>query len=180
MRIEADAVIPFPREQVFTTYRDELPRLVAGLPRIQRIDVQERREENGEVVLHNVWYADTKVPTVIAKILPPVFSWNDHARHDGKTFVSKWRIESHVFPEAVRCEGVNTFVDLGGKTRFEMVGEIRIDVGRVKLVPELLADGIGGTVERFIVRQITSSLTGTADALTDYLEDGGRDTLPTI
>jgi len=61
-----------------------------------------------------------------------------------------------------------------------VVGQIRIEVGRVKLVPELLAEGIGGTVELFIVRQITSSLTGTADALTDYLEDGGRDTLPTL
>jgi len=170
MRIEADAVIPFPRDLVYATYRDELPRLVDGIPRVRSIEVESRREDGDVVELVNVWTATGNVPKVIEKILPDVLSWHDHVRHDASTYESSWRIESHVFPEAVACTGKNVFVDLGGRTRFEMGGEIRIDVGRVKLVPELLVDGIAGAVERFMVRQITNSLVSVADALTEYLE----------
>ncbi|MCA9614165.1 MAG: hypothetical protein KC586_15525, partial [Myxococcales bacterium] len=67
--------------------------------------------------------------------------------------------------------GENRFVDLGdGRTRVEVLGEIRVDLGKVRMVPELLASSVSSVVERFLVRQITPNLISVSDALSDLLD----------
>ncbi len=168
MRIEADVVIDHPREAVFHAYRDLLPTLVDALPRIKRIEVESRAEEGSIVELVNVWYGAAKIPAVAEKLLPPVLSWHDYARWDAEEWRCEWRLESHAFTDAVVCSGQNTFVDLGGRTRVEFVGSINIDLTKVK-VPELLAQPISNSVERFFVRQITPNLLSVSDAIADHL-----------
>lgn len=171
MRIEADAFIDHPVDEVFRAYRDELPILVSGLPRVREIVVESREEADGVVHLINLWKGAAKVPAVAAKVLPPMVSWHDHASWDAQTRRCTWRITSDIFPEAVRCEGENVFVDTGGRTRVEVRGDIRIDLSKVRLVPELVAGSIASAVEGFLVRQITPTLTSVSDALADYLDD---------
>ena len=52
MRIEADSVLPFPRERVFRAYRDELPAFTAYLPNVRAIEVKARKEQGPIVELH--------------------------------------------------------------------------------------------------------------------------------
>jgi len=170
MRIEADAVIDFPRDVVFRTYRDELPRIVEGLPRIKEIVVEERSDDGPITELTNLWKGSARVPASAEKVLPPMVSWHDHARWDERTFQCHWRIESHVFPEAVRCEGENNFVAIGDRTRVEIRGEIRIDLSKVRVVPDLVASPIATAVERFLVRQITPNLLAVGEALSEHLD----------
>jgi hypothetical protein len=47
MKLEADARIAFPREVVYSTYRDRLPALVPYLPNIKGITVQKRGGSGG-------------------------------------------------------------------------------------------------------------------------------------
>jgi len=171
MKIEADAVIDFPRDVVFRTYRDDLPRIVEGLPRIKEIVVEERTDDGPIAHLTNLWKGSARVPASAEKVLPSMVSWHDHARWDERTFQCHWRIDSHVFPEAVRCEGENNFVAIGDhRTRVEIRGEIRIDLSKVRVVPDLVASPIATAVERFMVRQITPNLLAVGEALSEYLD----------
>jgi hypothetical protein len=171
MRIEADALIEHPRDAVFRAYRDDLPSLVESMSRIRRIEVESRRELGPVVELVNVWHGSGQIPAVAEKILPPVLSWHDYARWDESDWTTSWRLRSHVFPEAISCEGENRFVDLGdGRTRVEVVAEMRVDLGKVRMVPELLASSVSSVVERFLVRQITPNLISVSDALSDLLD----------
>ncbi len=169
MRIEADAVIEFPRDVVFRAYRDELPAIVEGLPRIKEIVVEERTDDGPITQITNLWKGSARVPVSAEKVLPPMVSWHDHARWDESTHQCQWRIESHVFPEAVRCEGTNEFVAIGERTRVEIRGEIRIDLSKVRVVPDLVASPIASAVERFLVRQITPNLLAVGEALSEHL-----------
>ncbi|MBX3246196.1 MAG: hypothetical protein KF901_03360 [Myxococcales bacterium] len=172
MRIEADALIEHPRPEVFRAYRDRLSALAESMPRIKRIDVESRSEDGSIVELVNVWYGAAKIPAVAEKVLPPVLSWHDYARWDETTWRATWKLRSHAFPEAVSCEGENRFVDLGdGRTRVEIVGEIRVDLSKGGVVPELLASPVSSAVERFLVRQITPNLLSVSDALADLLDE---------
>ena len=175
MRIEADAVIDHPRPAVFRAYRDRLPQLVEGLPRIRSIEIEERTEDGPIVRLTNVWYGAAKIPSVAEKVLPAVLSWHDYAVWDESALRAEWRLESHAFPEAVQCAGENVFVDLGdGRTRVEIAGEIRIDLTKVRVMPELIAGKVSEAVERFLVRQITPNLLAVSDALADHLDGVGE------
>ncbi len=180
MKIEADAVIEQPRDVVFRAYRDGLGALVEHLPRVKRVEVESRKESGLVVELVNVWYGSAAIPSVAEKILPPVLSWHDYARWDEETWTATWRLESHVFPEAVTCYGENRFIALAGRrTRVEISGEIRIDLSKMKVLPELVAGPVGATIERFLARQITPNLLAVSDAIEDYLEAMGRPTQPT-
>ena len=178
MRIEADAVVPHPRELVFRTYRDDLPRLVDAMSHVNSIDVEKRTVDGPIVSLTNVWAASGPIPVLAQKVIPKVVTFRDYAQWDETDFTAQWNIESGFMKEAVRCTGTNAFVDLSGRTRFEMQGEIRIDLGRIMLMPEVVTDGIANAVEKFLVRQITSSLVSVADALTQYL--GQTRTQPSV
>ena len=169
MKIEADALIDFPRDLVFRTYRDELPQIVEALPRVKEIVVEERRQEGRITYLQNLWRGSAQVPAAAAKVLPSMVSWQDHAAWDSSRYSCEWTIESHVFPEAVRCSGENRFVDLGDRTRVEIRGEFRIDLSKVGKVPDLVASPIASAVERFLVRQITPNLLAVSEALSEHL-----------
>ena len=65
MRIEADVVIPFPREAVFRAYRDELPQIAAFIPNVRSIEVRARSEEGSIVTLHNVWHGGGDIPAAV-------------------------------------------------------------------------------------------------------------------
>ena len=176
MRIEADAVIPFERELVFRTYRDEMPRFVEYFPNVRSIVVREREDTDGVIRLLNEWSGGGEIPDAVRSFVPDdLLTWDDHATWDPEAWECRWQIETHAFREAVSCSGRSRFIELdGGRTRMEMIGEIGIDLKRVKHVPDLIAGSVGRKVEQFLVRGITTNLTAVSDALTRYLQDQQR------
>ncbi len=175
MRVEADAIVPFPRLRTFLAYRDEMPAFVRFLPNVKRIVVEERDETPDEVRLRNVWHGGGEVPAAFrAFISEDVLSWTDHARWREGDWLCTWRLETHALREAVRCEGTTRFVELSGdRTRVEIRGELAIDLARVPGIPSFLAGSLGRKVEQFLVKQITPNLTGVTDALTRHLNEAG-------
>jgi len=173
MRIEADAVIPFERELVFSTYRDEMPRFVDYFPNVRSIVVKDRTEDGPIVKLVNEWTGGGELPEAVHGVVTSkLLSWTDHATWDHEAFECRWDIETHAFREAVSCSGINRFIELdGGRTRLEMTGQIGIDLTRIKGIPDLIAGSVGRKVEQFLVRGITTNLTAVSDALTRYLQD---------
>ncbi len=176
MRIEADSVLPFTREHVYATYRDELPQFTEYLPNVRAIEVKSREQgDDGVVKLLNVWHGGGDIPVALRKLLDEkVLSWDDHATWDQAAWTVAWDIRTHAFTEAVSCHGKNSFIELsGGRTRLEIHGDISIDIKKVKGIPSMLAGTIGKTVESFLVKQITANLTSVSDALSRYLKEKG-------
>lgn len=189
MQIEADAVIPYPRELVFRTYRDDMPLLVEFLPNVQQIDELDphadrpgapddhggdgdgETDANTPVQRSHVWHGGGEIPVAVQKVIKDsVFRWEDHGRWDNNAYECDWSIHTHAFAEAVSCVGRLRFVDLGERTRLEIEGAMRIDLSRVAGLPAFLAGGLARTVEQFVGRQITANLLGVSDAITRYLE----------
>jgi hypothetical protein len=172
MEIRADASIPFPRDVVFTAYRDDITKVLAYLPNVRQIDVSSRKDDGPITELVNVWHGGGEIPAAARAILSnSMLSWTDYATWNKDDLTCHWRIQTHALTEAVHCEGYNVFKDGGaGKTLLEIRGKIEIDAKKIKGVPGFLAGKVGRTVEEFLGNRIQPNLLETARGLTRYLE----------
>ncbi|MBX3184220.1 MAG: hypothetical protein KIT72_01745 [Polyangiaceae bacterium] len=182
MELNADADIPFDRARVFRAYRDELPKLVEFLPNIRRIDVVSREEpEPGVVEISNVWHGGGELPSAARVVLSDsMLGWRDQARWSEADYTCSWSIRTNSFTEAVRCEGVNRFVETEAGTRFEIRGVIEIDASKIAGVPKLLRSGINKTVTEYVCRKVTPNLIEVSRGLTRYLERQAKTSLATL
>ena len=179
MHLEADAVIPYSREIVFRTYRDELTTLVEFLPNVReihRISAEGSPAADGSETnaMTHEWLGGGEVPVAIQRIIDDsVFRWVERVIWDESRFVAKWEIQTEALKGAFRCVGRHTFVELEESTRLETSGEMHLDLatlagGRVAL-PGFVADGLGRALQQLVARQIGTNLLNVSDALTRYL-----------
>lgn len=174
MELRADAHIPFPRDVVFAAYRDDITKVLAYLPNVRSIEVKSRTENGPLVELVNVWHGGGEIPAAARAVLSEaMLSWTDYATWNTDKLRCDWRIETHAFTEAVRCEGFNLFLEDGSpdKTLLEIRGSIQIDAKKIKGVPGFLAGKVGRTVEEFLGGKIQPNLVETAKGLTRYLQE---------
>jgi hypothetical protein len=172
MKIEADARISFPRELVFSTYRDRLPELVPHLPNIKKITVQKRDDDGAGISkLLNLWEARGEIPKVAQAIIKPeMVAWLDHALWNQNDWTCEWRTEPRMFTENIRCEGKNQYVVDGDRTILQIRGVLEIDLEGVPGVPKFLASRVAPHVEKFIVDLLKPNLISVADGLQKFLE----------
>lgn len=172
MEIRADAPIPFPRDRVFATYRDEIAQLLPYLPNVRAIEVKSRREEGPIVHLVNEWRGGGDIPGPLRAVLSDaMLSWVDHASWNSESLRCDWRSETQAFAEALRCSGYNLFVEDGpGKTLLEIRGTIEVDAKRIRGVPSFLAGKVGRALEEFLGGRIETNLIETAKGVTKYLQ----------
>ena len=171
MKLEADAQIPFPREVVFSAYRDRLTELVPHLPNVAAIAVESREETNGRTKFVNKWTAKADVPTVLKGIISAdAISWIDRAEWDSDAWTCAWETEPSVFTNNVKCGGVNTFYEENGKTRLEIRGELQVDPKGIPGVPNFLASRVAPAAEKFIVNLIRPNLISVAGGLDSFLK----------
>lgn len=174
MRLEADARIAFPRETVYSAYRDRLPELVPYLPNVRAIRVERRDDYPGEgrAELVNVWEAQAEVPKLLQSFVKPdALGWVDRAEWNGPLWTCDWRIEPRVFTDNVRCWGKNTYREVGPEeTVLEIRGELEVDPSGIPGVPKMLAGKVAPSVERFVVNLIRPNLLSVAEGLERFLE----------
>lgn len=171
MEIVADAVIPFSRELVYTTYRDRLPELVDYLPNVDAIEVLESRREGPLLHLVNRWVGSARVPRFMRHAIKPEWlSWNDIAVWYDDEWACEWRIDNPRLERQVRVSGRNTFVEESpGRCRFEIRGELHLDGTSLPGVPSLIGRRLAPQIERFIVALIRPNLIKTADGVRRFL-----------
>ena len=175
MKLEADARIAFPREVVFSAYRDRLAELVPYLPNVRSIEVQERTDSVGGVEgrtnMVNIWSANADIPKLLQGVVPPdAVKWTDRAEWDQSLWTCKWQIEPAVFTRNVRCGGLNTYREENGQTLLEIRGHLEVDPTGIPGVPRLLAGKVAPMVESFIVNLIKPNLVSVADGLGQFLK----------
>ncbi|MEO1272206.1 MAG: hypothetical protein AAFX99_29265, partial [Myxococcota bacterium] len=73
MKIHVEDTIRYPRDIVFTTYRDGMAPLADYLPNIDSIEVKEREDnDDGTVRLLNVWKASSsEIPSIVRPFIDP-------------------------------------------------------------------------------------------------------------
>jgi hypothetical protein len=176
MEIRADARIPFPRDIVFATYRDEITDLLPYLPNVRSIEIKSRKQDGNVVEFVNEWRGGGDIPAAVRAVLSEsVLAWTDYATWREDAMCCDWRTETHAFTDAVTCKGSNRFVAEGeGQTLLEIRGSLEIDAKKIRGVPSFLAGKIGRTVEEFLVAKIQSNLVETAKGLVKYLEERER------
>lgn len=176
MKLEADSRLSFPRELVFSTYRDRLPQLVPYLPNVKAITVQKREDapggQQGVAKLVNLWEAKGDVPKPAQAILKPEsLAWLDHATWNENDWTVEWRVETKMFTENVHCKGKNQYVVLpDGGTRLEIRGDLTVDLKGVPGVPKFLAGTIAPIVEKFVIALLTPNLVSVAKGLEQFLQ----------
>jgi hypothetical protein len=174
MEIKADVTLPFPRERVFTTYRDRLIDLTDFLPNIRSIRVTKREEVGDEVRLVNEWTGGGDIPKAALAVLKDgTFRWTDYATWKASSHTVEWRTEVGAFPGVVQSSGFNRFVEMHHATRLEIRGVLVCDASKLPGVPRMLANSLNGPVERFLVGQVQVNLTEVAKGVGRLLE---RDT----
>ena len=160
MEIKAEVTLPYPRERVFSAYRDRLPELVEYLPNIQSIRVRERKElEGGIIELVNEWAGGGDIPAAARSVIKEsMLRWTDYARWLPDRFVCEWRTEVHAFPGAIKSSGKNSYLATPTGTRLEIRGDLVCDASKIPGVPRLLAGTVGSAVEKVLVSSIATNL----------------------
>jgi hypothetical protein len=176
MELRADARLPYPRDLVFATYRDDITKVLAYLPNVRNIEVKSQKEEGPLSELVNIWHGGGEIPAAARAVLSEsMLSWTDYATWNREKLRCDWRIETHAFTEAVHCAGFNVFLEDGpGKTLLEIRGVLEIDARKIRGVPGFLAGKIGRTVEEFLGHKIQPNLVETVRGLTRYLEEKSK------
>jgi len=171
MFISVDTRIPFDRALVYATYRDHLIDVVPYLENVRGIEVKSRRVENGQISLVNEWHGGGDIPAAARAILSDaMLSWTDVAVWNEATFSTDWHITTHAFTEAVRCSGINRFLEDGAGTLIESRGQMTIDPKQIHGVPHFLSGTIASVVEDYLSKKIGPNLQQTGDAVRRYLE----------
>lgn len=171
MELRADARIPFSPAVVFAAYRDHIEDLLPYLPNVRGIEVQSRRDEPPVTAVVNIWQGGGDIPAAVRAVLGDSLSWIDYATWNADTLKCEWRTETKAFSEALRCAGLNAFLDDGaGKTLLEVRGTLELDATKIRGVPRFLAGKVGRTIEEFLGGKIQANLVETAKGLGKYLE----------
>lgn len=171
MQLSADATLPFPRPLVFGAYRDHLVDVVEYLPNIRAIEIKSRKDDGPIAELLNVWHGGGDIPAAARAIISEaMLTWDDHARWDERDWTCHWRIVTHSFTEAVKCEGINRYFERDGQTTLEIRGALTIDAKKIRGVPSLIAGSVGRTVEDFLGKKIQPNLVEVTVGVQRYLE----------
>lgn len=172
MQFSLKDAIPFPRAQVFSAQRDQMPELVPYLHDIESIVVEERVDEGKVVKLVNLWKAKgADIPKAARSFVKPdMLRWTDYATWDEEAWQCEWKLILGFLPDAIDCSGVTAFAESNGRTTVTITGDITIHADKIG-VPRMLAKKVGATVEKFVIGMIKPNLQKTNEGVTAYLRD---------
>jgi hypothetical protein len=171
MNISAGTVVPFPRDLVYTTYRDKLLALIPYMPNVRSITVKHRREEENRVFCENEWHGGGDIPAVARAFLSErMLIWTEYNIWDNTEFSLEWRIQTHAFTKAVHCSGKNDFLEQGESTLIRTHGKLIINPKKIEGVPAFMVKQVAQIVEEFLGQKIKPNLLQMGEGVRRYLE----------
>lgn len=175
MKLEVVAEIAYPREKVFTAYRDHLPEMVPYLANVRAITVTSRTDEAHVAKLLNRWKGGGEIPAAVRKFLSEgMLEWDDLATWDQQRWICEWQTIVPAFKESVDARGHNTFTEKSATvTQLRIEGDLKVDAGKIRGVPRLLAGTIGPMVESFLVATIKPNFVAVAKGVEKFLASRG-------
>jgi hypothetical protein len=171
MIISANTHLAFPRDLVYTTYRDRLADLVPYITNVTAIQEKSRQEKEGKIHCVNEWHGGAEIPAAVKMFLSEgILSWTEYAVWDPSDFTLEWRIEPHLFTKAVRCSGKNSFLDRDNNTVIENRGSLKIAPSQLQEIPPFLRGQVAKIAEEFLGKQIKPNLNQMTEGIAKYLD----------
>lgn len=171
MLITAEAIVPFPRSLVYTTYQDKLVELVPYMPNVHSVEVKSRRQENERIYCVNFWQGGGRMPLAVKAVLgEAMLSWTEYATWDESNFTLEWRIETHAFTKAVYCAGKNCFLENNDTTIIATRSELRIDPEQIEGFPQSFMGQIVSVIENFLEKKIVLNFIQMSEGIDNYLK----------
>ncbi|HLI96037.1 MAG TPA: hypothetical protein VKT72_08125 [Candidatus Baltobacteraceae bacterium] len=167
------AVLPFPRDSVARTIRDDLQNLVPLLTDIRAITPVERKKNaGGTLLLVNRWETFIKVPQAVREAAGKPIAWLDYATWTADGNCS-WKVEPGLFTERIQCAGQTRFESaMGGRgTRIAFAGSIDVGLSGVASATQLAVISV---VEFLAVGVIPRNFQRLAQAARQYLAENER------
>ena len=173
MNFKTVNVIKHPINRVWTTMRDDLPKLVDLLGDIESITLELYEKESHICKVVNIWKARPPLPQSIARHLDSdMFVWTDRAEWNEKAMECFWSIEPHHFRDIVRCSGSTKFDSaMGGRgTRVTFSGNFEWNNQNLPGMSNALEETVYKGVEALIRNLIPKNFRKITDALTRHLD----------
>lgn len=173
MKFSIKESIPFPREQVFSAQRDQMPELTSYLNDIDSITVESREDDGAVTKLVNLWVAGgTDIPAAARSFVKPeMLRWTDYATWNQDEWKCEWNLVLGFLQEAVSVSGVTTFAESNDRTTVTIAGDITIKADKIPGVPRFMAGKVGPVVEKFVINLIKPNLKKTNEGISNYLRD---------
>jgi hypothetical protein len=171
MDLQSDAVIAFPKLDVFSTYRDCTLAISKLLPDVRGVEIRSRTEDGPIIEIVSDWRGGGDIPAIARAVLSEgMLAWTDHTRWNSETLSCDFRTETRVLTDAFRCQGKTLFSDDGsGATRMSVRGTLSIDASKIRGIPGFLAGRVGRAIEEAIGGSIRRNLVATGKALATLL-----------
>lgn len=142
IKISVDSKVSFPRDLVYSTYRDNIIDLGLSLPNVRSLKLKSRQETEEEVQLMLEWHGGGDIPAVAKALLSEeLFIWTEYDVWNNNEFTVDWRIETHAYQEAVFCAGKNVFLAQDNCTLGKFVHWVE-DLLSKKIEPNLVQMGV--------------------------------------
>ena len=173
MEFNTVSMVKHPVGDVWTSMRDELPRLADHMDDIERICVESSRQNGSVFRVVNVWQAAPKLPSNIASHLDPeMFCWTDHAEWQESEQECRWRIEHHLFGDSFSCAGRTQFKPaMGGRgTRITFSGTFELNRKKLPQVLSVLEDPVLKIVESMLIKLIPKNFQKITAAIDKHLD----------
>lgn len=167
MIIESIDYLDRPADEVYPLVRDHLTELLPYLPDVESIEQKSYvRESDDRVRVVNIWKAKAKVPSFVAKMIPPdLFVWTDRALWKSEDYSVDYELEGFCY----RVTGTNTFGPKDGGTELRISGTVEIYPEKLK-IPKLLWKKAYPMIEGSIKNAVQPNLTSLARGLRAYFE----------
>lgn len=163
----------FHLEQAFSAPVDDVARaftdpgyyqLLAGLPKLGRPEVLERREDGDRVYLRVRYRFTGDLSGAARRVVDPArLTWVEHATHDLAHHEVEFRMVPDHYGGLLRSSGRYTFRDEAGGTRRVVDGEVVVKVPIV-----------GGAVERAIVSGLSEHMAEEVGVVERWVAGGDR------
>lgn len=149
MNFRLDIAYAADADALAAAYADpDLYAAFAGLPRADRPDLLERRDDGDAVVLRVRWrFSASLAPAARRVIDPDRLSWVEESRHDLRRRTVTFRMVPDHYADRFSCSGTYRFEPSGSGARRVVEGDLRVK-----------APLVGRTVERAIVSGLEEQL----------------------
>lgn len=168
-----EEVLPYPAEQVFYTFRDQLEAYASLAPNVRSVKIMRRTEHSPkETEIEAQWQGSGDIPLMVRGILKPhMLSWRDVVVWNEEKLENKWVIHTFFFQDFVECKGGWKFRRVGeNATRVRLEGSLHIFIPHLPPFPDHLVQKAGPIIERFILKYLEPNLRQSVDVLEQLLE----------
>lgn len=168
-----EEVLPYPVEEVFYTFRDQLEEYASLAPNIRSVKILKRRTHGPKTVeVEAEWHGFGDIPLVVRGILKPhMLAWRDVVVWDEERLENRWVVHPFFFGNFVECKGGWKFKKAGpNRTRARLDGSLHIFIPRFPPFPDQLVQKAGPVIEKFILKYLEPNLRQGVGVLGQLLE----------